>query len=63
MMRDNYDFPNARKNPFAGTFNGMYTVIIEHEGYNEIVKLDYTKTPPTREVLEKVPVLKKAASA
>ena len=26
-MRNNYDFSNARKNPFAGTFNGEYTVI------------------------------------
>ena len=54
-MRDNYEFPNARKNPFAGTFNGKYTVIVEHEDHKEVVKLDYNKTPPSREVLEVIP--------
>ncbi|MCL2362474.1 MAG: hypothetical protein FWC73_11775 [Defluviitaleaceae bacterium] len=60
-MRDNYDFKTARKNPFAGTFNGVYTVTAEHEGYNEVIKLDYNKTPPTREVLEIVPISQRSS--
>jgi len=60
-MRENYEFPNARKNPFAGIFNGEYTVIVEHEGYKEVVRLDYNKTPPTREVLEVIPASQGAA--
>ncbi|MCL2215804.1 MAG: hypothetical protein FWB91_02160 [Defluviitaleaceae bacterium] len=54
-MRDNYEFSNARKNPFAGTFKGEYTVIIERNEHKEVVKLDYNKTPPAREILEVIP--------
>ena len=57
-MRDNYDFSNARKNPFAGKPKGKFTVIVEHEGYNEVIKYDYTKTPHTREVVETRPIIK-----
>ena len=49
------DFSGWRRHPLAGTFNGEYTVIVEHEGYNEVIKLNYNNTPPTREVLEIIP--------
>ena len=39
------DFSKARKNPFAGRFRNGYTVIVEHEGYNEVRKYDFTKIP------------------
>ena len=55
-MRENYDFSHAKKNPFAGTFNGEYTVIIENEGYNEVVKYDYNKIPHMREIIEIIPI-------
>ena len=41
------DFSKARKNPFAGKFKDGYTVIVEHDGYNEIRKYDFTKIPRT----------------
>ena len=30
-MRDNYDFSDAVKNPFAGKLNGKYTVTIHYD--------------------------------
>jgi|GEM_PF-2354938 len=30
-MRDNYDFSDAVKNPFAGKINGKYTVTIHYD--------------------------------
>lgn len=30
-MRDNYDFSDAIKNPFAGKINGKYTVTIHYD--------------------------------
>ena len=36
------DFSKGRKNPFAGKFNGKFTAIVEHEGYNEVVEYDFT---------------------
>ena len=39
------NFTKWRKNPFAGRFKDGYTVIVEHEGYNEIRKYDFTKIP------------------
>jgi len=44
-MKDEYtgqDFAEAFKNPYAGKFikNGKYTVVIEHDGYNEAVEVD-----------------------
>ena len=39
------DFSKARKNPFAGRSGNGYTVIVEHEGYNEIRRYDFTKIP------------------
>ena len=30
-MKDNYDFTNAIKNPFAGKFNGKYTITIHYD--------------------------------
>jgi hypothetical protein len=29
------DFSKGRKNPFAGMFKDGYTIVIEHEDYNE----------------------------
>ncbi|MCL2388139.1 MAG: hypothetical protein FWC89_11430 [Defluviitaleaceae bacterium] len=39
------DFSNWRKNPFAGRFKNGYTVIVEHEGYDEVRKYDFTQIP------------------
>ena len=39
------DFSKGRKNPFAGKFKDGYTVIVEHEGYDEIRKYDFSKIP------------------
>ena len=41
------DFSKARKNPFAGRCRNGYTVIIEHDGYNEIRKYDFSIIPRT----------------
>ena len=41
------DFSKARKNPFAGKFKKGYTAIVEHEGYNEVRRYDFTKIPRT----------------
>ena len=30
-MRDNYDFSDAVKNPFAGKINGKYTVTVHYD--------------------------------
>ena len=30
-MRDNYDFSDAVKNPFAGKLNGKYTVTVHYD--------------------------------
>jgi hypothetical protein len=30
-MRDNYDFSNAVKNPFAGRLKGKYTVTVHYD--------------------------------
>ena len=47
-MKDEYtlrDFAEAKKNPHVGKFikNGKYTVIVEHDGFNEVIEVD-TKT-------------------
>ena len=39
------DFSKAMKNPFVGRFKNGYTVIVEHEGYNEERIYDFTKIP------------------
>jgi len=44
-MKDEYtiqDFARAVKNPHVGKFikNGKYTVIVEHDGYDEVVQVD-----------------------
>ena len=43
------DFSKAIKNPYAGKFTNGYTVIVEHEDYNEIIKVKKTrKRKPAR---------------
>jgi len=39
------DFSKGRKNPFAGKFKDGYTIIVEHEGYDEVRKYDFSKVP------------------
>jgi len=41
------DFSGWEKNPFAGRFNGKFTAIVEHEGYNEVVEYDFTGSDET----------------
>ena len=38
-MKENYDFSNAIKNPFAKAMKNGYTLIIEHDDYNEIIEV------------------------
>jgi len=33
------DFSKGRKNPFAGKFKDGYTIIVEHENYDEIIEV------------------------
>ena len=44
-MKNNYDFSDAIKNPFAGKFNGKYTVTIHYDftDESETKKNDTTK--------------------
>jgi len=42
-MKNEYDLKNAIKNPFAGKFNGKYTVIVEHSKYNELIEVEVSK--------------------
>ena len=44
-MKDEYtikDFAGAIKNPHVGKFikNGKYTVVVEHDDFNEIIEVD-----------------------
>jgi len=41
------DFSNARKNPFAGRFADGYTIIVEHDDYNEIITVNKKREPKT----------------
>jgi len=36
-MRDDYDFSNAIKNPYAQRLKKGYTIVIEHEDYDEVI--------------------------
>ena len=65
-MRDNYDFSQAKKNPFAGQFNGKFTAIVEHDEYNEVREYDFTKTPREMKIVEVIhtkPKVEKSATA
>jgi len=37
------DFSKGRKNPFAGQFKNGYTIIVEHEDYNEVITVKKTR--------------------
>ena len=41
------DFSKAKKNPFADKLKNGYSITIEHDGYNEIRKYDFTIIPRT----------------
>jgi len=36
------DFSKGRKNPFAGQFKDGYTIVVEHEDFDEVITV--TKT-------------------
>jgi len=42
-MLDNYDFSNAIKNPFAKAMKKGYTLVIEHDDYDEIIEVKKTR--------------------
>jgi len=44
-MRKNYDFSGAIKNPHAGKFKDGYTIIVNHNDYDEIITITKTKKP------------------
>jgi hypothetical protein len=37
------DFSKGRKNPFAGKFKNGYTIIVEHNDYDEIIEVKKTR--------------------
>ena len=37
------DVSGGRKNPFAGRFKDGYTIIVEHQDYDEIITVTKTK--------------------
>jgi len=39
-MREHYDFSEAIKNPHAKRLKKGYTFVIEHENYDEIIKVE-----------------------
>ncbi|MCL2213521.1 MAG: hypothetical protein FWB93_06790 [Oscillospiraceae bacterium] len=49
-MKDNYDFSDAIKNPFAGKFNGKYTVTVHYDfsGTSETKTIDIKEKPKTQ---------------
>jgi len=39
------DFSNAKKNPFAERFKDGYTIIVEHDDYEEVITVKKTRRP------------------
>jgi len=39
------DFSKGRKNPFAGQFKDGYTIIVEHDTYEEIITINKKRVP------------------
>ena len=37
------DFSKGRKNPFAGRFKNGYTIIVEHEDFDEVIEVKKTR--------------------
>ena len=37
------DLSNAIKNPFAGKFKDGYTIVVEHEDYDEIITVSKSR--------------------
>jgi len=37
------DISNGRKNPFAGRFRNGYTIIVEHNDYDEVITVKKTR--------------------
>ena len=37
------DFSKGRKNPFAGKFKDGYTIVVEHEDYDEIITVSKSR--------------------
>jgi hypothetical protein len=48
-VRDNYDFSDAIKNPFAGRFNGKYTTIVHGKTGTTITHYDFTENGEQQE--------------
>jgi len=42
-MRSN-GLEKPRQNPFAGKFNGKYTVIVEHDEHNELIEVQVSES-------------------
>ena len=41
------DFSKGRKNPFAGKFKDGYTIIVEHNDFDEIITVKKTRRDKT----------------
>jgi hypothetical protein len=46
-MKDNYDFTDAVKNPFAGKINGKYNVTVYYDNKTETYEYDKSVKPNT----------------
>ena len=42
MRSGNLEKPS--QNPFAGKFNGRYTVMVEHDGHDELIEVQISKS-------------------
>jgi len=51
-MRDNYDFSDAVKNPFAGKIKGKYTTIVHYDFSKQDDNEENTESNNTRKVKE-----------
>ena len=54
-MRDNYDFSDAVKNPFAGKIKGKYTVTVHYDFSTQKSEKDNTESNKSLEVKEDTP--------
>jgi len=49
-MRDNYDFSDAIKNPFAGMIKGKYTVTIHYDFNEQDIHEEYEESMTSEKV-------------
>ena len=50
------DISKGRKNPFAGRFKDGYTIIVEHQDYDEVIKIKKTRRAKRDASNEQLPI-------